>query len=623
MVSLVWTLGAKLVVIRSHTTTLVAAAFLEASLSDLVFFSAAGLLFELLLLTGSSWAARGALLGAAGILGWSVANAAWFIGTSVQLQPGLLGMLAQSPGDYWPLVEGELREHPLATAAMFLTMTAAGAWLCLRLLRPAPIEASRRQRARRAGIAAAVLLMASVGYGASRREGRELRAVEAVRFSSHAAALAQILTPRPAADLAAGARSLPRVGQRRVVLPRTRPEDRPNVVVILLESVSLDATSLGGKATTPHLARLAAEGVEVAETRVPVPQTSKAFWTTLTGSLPDVRPDYVEAVLMDEPYESLASLLARQGYESAFFQMSRGSFGTTPGLFANLAYDHAWFREDLGDPSAHLGYFNGDDFRMIGPMFEWVDRRQGPFLLTLITSVAHMPYRLPAWYGTDKDGRTERYLDAVRFTDAFVGEVRRELEHRGLLETTLLCVLGDHGEGFRAESRFPRWAPFEEVIRVPWILRWPQHLEAGRVIAWPASQADVTPTLLSLLGFGIEAAGFDGKDALGPTPPNRRHYFSVWFPNSPIGFVEGDRKLVYWPYVDHLAEYDLAADPGETSPRTLVGSEKERWLADIRRWRRGTYIDVPAHRFRERRLYGRWQTFSSGRIAKTIYIPKP
>ena len=72
----------------------------------------------------------------------------------------------------------------------------------------------------------------------------------------------------------------------------------------------------------PVLAQLAAEGVAFTNTRVPVPQTGKAFWAALARTMPDVGPDYVEAVLEDEPREGLPSVLRRLGYRSAFFQMA-------------------------------------------------------------------------------------------------------------------------------------------------------------------------------------------------------------------------------------------------------------------------------------------------------------
>lgn len=156
---------------------------------------------------------------------------------------------------------------------------------------------------------------------------------------------------------------------------------------------------------------------------------------------------------------------------------------------------------------------------------------------------------------------------------------------------------------------------------MPWVIRWPGHVQAGSRINGPCSQLDVTPTILSLIGFQIDAAGFDGTDAFGPLPSDRRLYFSTPYSDSPLGYIQEDRKLVYWPYTDTLYEFDLAADPGEESPLLINGPEKDAVIADIVGWKRHSRFVIPPRRFREQLLYERWQAFSSGRSAWAYYVP--
>jgi arylsulfatase A-like enzyme len=449
---------------------------------------------------------------------------------------------------------------------------------------------------------------------------------EVLGFSSHWYALVHAtLGGDDTGDVHGQVRRLPRQGERDLT-PPAAAEPRPNVVIVLLESVGHCYTSLHDPTldTTPHLRRLAEEGAEFVTTRVPVSDTAKAFWTTFTGVTPDIQPDHAEAVLTDRPYESLATILARQGYRSAFFEMSKGAFECTPGLFANLGFDHAWFRENLQDESAHLGYFNGDDFRMIEPMFRWVDSGPGPFLLTMITSVSHDPYELPAWYGETAGDNRQRFLRAIRFGDDFLQRVDQELAARGLDRNTILCVIGDHGTDFGDRSEASRWMPFEPVIRVPWVLRWPGRIDPGRRVETPCSQLDVTPTLLRLLGYDVARAGFDGEDALDPAlAPGRRFYFATWYARSPRGFVEGDRKLIYWPYRGTLFEYDLARDPGEERETILEGEARAEAVRDIERWRALSMVHIPARRFRERRVFEHWQTWCVGRYPRAHYVSQP
>ena len=207
----------------------------------------------------------------------------------------------------------------------------------------------------------------------------------------------------------------------------------------------------------------------------------------------------------------------------------------------------------------------------------------------------------------------------MEFTDYFLSKVCEELKERDLLDSTLLCVLGDHGDSFRSGTKLGRLTPFEEVIQIPWIIRWPGRVGAGETIDWPCSQVDVTPTLLSLLGFGIDEAGFDGVNAFVPTDPQRRLYFSTWIKHSPVGFVEGQRKLVYRPYTDKLFEYNLINDPEELSPTVLNGPEKEQFVKDLEEWAEHTHLVIPLERFRQQVLYDHWRTFCQGRSAWAYY----
>ena len=301
--------------------------------------------------------------------------------------------------------------------------------------------------------------------------------------------------------------------------------------------------------------------------------------------------------------------------------MSKGTFECAPGTLANFAFDWAWFQENLEDPSANLSLLSADDFRMLDPMFTWADQGDEPFLLMMITSVAHDPYRVPEWFGESPEDDHERYAQAVRYTDAFLEELCRRLDELPSHRETLLCVLGDHGESLRPDVRHSRWVPYEEVLRVPWVIRWPGHVPAGLRCEWPCSQLDVTPTLLRLLGYEVSDAGFEGRDALTPAEPNRRLYFSTWFADSPLGYREGQRKWLYWPRNEKVFEYDLVRDPGELSPTLVSGPTAERIVRDVMEWKQSSYIEFDPERFRKRLVFEHWWTFSTGRHARADYVP--
>ncbi len=620
------TILAKLVAVRAYQPVSLLSWWVSVAVGDVAFFAtvAAAASFAYAVLP-RRWLARIVLLAAVSILGWSLANAAWLYVTGVQLQPGVIFVILKHPAEFWPTVSPHVTRMPLPlVVGGCLAGLGALAWVGWRLVRPRPIGEHRRGYALVgvAGILAALAVL-TVVKGAAPEVG--MGSVGPVlSYSSHGHVLTSLLPGRLDRDLGdLPTRVVPRVGERHVEFPAAPPGGWPNIVLVLLESVSYQASGLGksSRGAMPTLSRLAAEGVEFAHTRVPVSQTGKAFWATLTGTTPDLYHDYAEAILVDEPYESLASLLRRVGYRSAFFQMSKGTFECAPGTFANLAFDWAWFRENLEDPTANLGYLSGDDFRMLDPALEWATNEDRPFLLMMITSVAHDPYDVPESFGPRLADQRARYHQAVRYTDAFLDELQERLAMLGLADNTVLCVLGDHGESFRPESRHTRWVPHEEVVRVPWVLSWPGHVPAGERCSWPCSQLDVTPTLLSLLGCDISQAGFEGRDALAPGSPDRPLPCSSWFEGSPMALVEGTQKWLYWPRTGEVQFYDLASDPDELSPITVDDAQRARVAEFLTSWQRSSYIEFHARRFRREFLYDHWWAFSSGRYGRAYYVP--
>lgn len=370
------------------------------------------------------------------------------------------------------------------------------------------------------------------------------------------------------------------------------------------------------------LAELASQGAEFTVARATVTVTNKSIFGALTGVSAGVHPKKTEGVLVDPPYESLPTILGRRGYRAGFFEMARAE-SFYPGMLANLGFELFWSRENLEDPSTHLTYAASDDFLMLEPAFEWARKEPNPYLLFLLTSVAHDPYVAPAWFGPPAKTEVDRYVQCVEFTDAFLGEVRRMIERQGSPRETLLCVVSDHGEAFPFQHGLTGHieVPFDETLRIVWLIHWPGKVPAGQRVDTPCSILDITPTLLTLLGFGIDQAGFEGQDALGPLNPDRRHFFAGLGNGAPRGFVQGSVKYVYTPQAQAVLRYDLAADPAETQPVTLNGAAASRVIEALGQWQSERNMDFPADRFVNRVIYDHWRAWSSGQDSWAYYRP--
>ncbi|MCZ6697966.1 MAG: sulfatase-like hydrolase/transferase [Planctomycetota bacterium] len=621
LIALACTLYGKLHVLRGGPST---GLFISRVwLSDIAFFSVVSFLIALSYKI-FSWriVSRLAVVVSVLIVVWSAGNMAWLVATGVQIHVDVFASLLRDPAEFGPIVTNRLVHSPRFSIPLLLVAVVLTAIVAIRLVRP--------ERAARHSVRA--LLPSAIVAGLSCAAAWSVSALStsprlaALSYSSHWFGLTSVFGIRSASigDEEIGSRRVPRLGERRINAPsRNRP--RPHVVMVVMESVAHWSTSLGGQPPnqTPALVEIAQQGVLFETTRALVTHTTQSQFSMLTGVSPVLDGGFVEAVLVDSPYESFATILESTGYKTRFSQMVRATFECNPGLVANLGFDSFWTREDLQDPSTHLGYFAGDDCKMIEPAFDWFDQQDEPCFMLFMSSVAHHPYEVPAWYGPAMDDPKEAFLQTVRYTDAFLKAIVDQLKKREIYDDTLLCVLSDHGEGFGEHDVMQHGAnPYEEALRIPWVIRYPKSLQEGRIVGAPCSLLDVTPTILSILGFDISNAGFEGRDALSRTAADRKMRFSGWTPRDPSGIVQGNQKTVYWPSLDRAYRYDLVRDPGESNPVLVDESQTERIRRELTDWRAGSRITFGAKRYRKRFLFGRWQVFSLGNTAWCYHVPQ-
>jgi arylsulfatase A-like enzyme len=160
---------------------------------------------------------------------------------------------------------------------------------------------------------------------------------------------------------------------------------------------------------------------------------------------------------------------------------------------------------------------------------------------------------------------------------------------------------------------------FDEVLRIPWVMRAPFLIDEARKVREAVSSVDLTPTLLTLLGFDISGAGFDGADVLGAVADGRKVYFSGWMHQSPAGFVKGDRKFIYNPATAKVNVYNLEADPSELVVIEPAEVESEEIAEEITRWRKESIFRLDQERTGKKILYDSWLCRWNNRVGRAKY----
>ncbi|OHB73773.1 MAG: hypothetical protein A2Z25_00855 [Planctomycetes bacterium RBG_16_55_9] len=591
-------------------------------LSDVSFFVAVEVVLSLVCFRWPKmWVKRTATIFAAIVCTWSVMNAGWLIRTGTQILPRVLLPLFRDPVRVFFMIGVNLAKMPLAAAVLLIPSAIALAFFFFAVARPSFPVYKRRHFIVRMAVCVAVVLASIASRPAFVHRGSPQIAAVGLRHNSQLRALMSLVMPdyRSVVD---PKRQIPSADQ--LTMTANTPGARPNIVVVVLEGVQYRHTSLSNEQgdLTPFLKSLASQGVDFSNARSSLTHTTKALFALLTGRFASASQDLAEAVPTEKPYASLATVLSDTlGYRTAFFQSAAGSFESRPGLVHNLGFGTFWARDDLEDPNSYIGYLGCDEFAMLPPVTEWMKVSEQPFFAVILCSVTHDPYEVPEWFGEVPEELLDRYRQAIFYTDKFLAALDVELARLNLLDETILCVVGDHGEALGEHGLFGHERiAFDEVLRIPFCIRAPFLVEPGRIQTRLVSSVDLTPTLLGLLGFKTESAGFDGADALAPALWDRKVYFCGWMQEGPSGFVEGNRKFICTPVDKTIYEYDLANDPLEQARIELPEKKGPELANGIISWRKSTIFRIEQEKTGKKVLYDHWLCRWTNRVSSAKYM---
>ena len=353
--------------------------------------------------------------------------------------------------------------------------------------------------------------------------------------------------------------------------PRAR---RLNVVIVMLESVRADATTIHSPTlpTTPFLVELAKESLVVDDMYAVIPRTSAAWVAILAGRYPGTREtvkDYASRLPVAPLESSLPALLRSRGYSSAFITPTSITYENDSEVIRALGFQKVVTLDDIPAPdSGMVTPFGWEDRTALEPIGRWLDeQRSGPFLLTVMTNVGHYPYGLPRAYPIrhypSRTPEHDSYLNCVHYIDEYLRELVGLLRARDLLENTLLIVLGDHGEEFQEHGGIVHgFALYDEVLHIPMLMRLPQADGRRGHITGLRQQIDVLPTIAESLGVPLQGQPLAGRSLLS-TPGHDALFFGTHLERSFLAMRAGSYKYLYDLSRDSTKVFDLKRDPGE------------------------------------------------------------
>ena len=415
--------------------------------------------------------------------------------------------------------------------------------------------------------------------------------------------------------------------------------ERPNIVLISIDTLRADHLGAYGApdASTPRLDEVAREGVVFEQTITSSPWTLPAMASLFTGLYPrhhgagritNRRDPLGRAGLSSDTWTVTAALqqagYVTQAIVSNPYLALRYGFGAGFDGYENLTIESefflagahvtivrllGWLRPDLlvGDrgnriSAAAVRWLQGVD--PTRPFFLWLHYvdPHAPYSLAGVT--AHKTFRGDSLLGArgpvekevtaispdvarlrsgevqlsaaQKDAVRQLYQAEVTNVDTAVGTVLEALERRDLAQRTLVVIVGDHGEEFWEHGGVEHGhTVYDEIVKVPFLIRLPGVLPAGARVPQLVRITDVAPTVLELANIEPPAT-LDGESTMPlirgtDAGPRVAVIETLLFAEERIGLRTAETKYVLWDNGKEEA-FDLRDDPSELRDRSALGN---------------------------------------------------
>ena len=345
----------------------------------------------------------------------------------------------------------------------------------------------------------------------------------------------------------------------------TLASQSPNLIIIFTDDQGYEDLGCFGapKINTPHIDRMAKEGMRFTDFYVANSVCSPSRAALLTGCYPDrvgisnvLFPRHKEGLNPAET--SIADMLKAKGYATKCvgkwhighkpdFLPTRHGFDSYYGIpysndmdldrsatFANdVIFREGQSRENLKTKKNWVPLMRNEEVieypvdqttltqRYTKESVSFIKaNKDKPFFLYLAHTMPHIPlFASPAFRGKSAGGP---YGDTIEEIDWSVGEVLKTLKDEGIDKNTIVIFTSDNGpwdlRGGRGGSAFPlsgyKFNTQEGGQRVPCVMRWPERIPAGKTCSEIASTIDFLPTMAHITGSALPEKKIDGKNIL-------------------------------------------------------------------------------------------------------------
>lgn len=349
------------------------------------------------------------------------------------------------------------------------------------------------------------------------------------------------------------------------IQPSKQKTPKPNVIFILADQWRAEATGYAGNTDvkTPNIDQLAGESVVFNTAVATMPVCTPYRGCLLTGQYPLKHGLFYNDKPLASSALTMAEIFKENGYRTGYigkWHVNGHKNGEDPFSARDKpvtrdrrqGFDYWKVREVSHDYNSSF-YFDENDqkhtwegydaFSQTDSAIGFIKKsKETPFLLVLSWGPPHNPYNtapekykkmydpaklnvrpnVPAELQDSARNTLANYYAHCTALDDAMGKLMKTLDDQGITENTIVVFTSDHGDMLLTRGVFRKQRPWDESIRVPMLIRYPEKLgKKSIIINKPIGTPDILPTLLGLSQIKIPSS-IDGKDvSQGLLQPNK------------------------------------------------------------------------------------------------------
>ena len=343
---------------------------------------------------------------------------------------------------------------------------------------------------------------------------------------------------------------------------------KPNLVYVFADQLGFNRCGYAGDehAHTPNIDKLASQAFNFSCAASSAPVCAPYRATLMTGKYQSSTGMVINELRLSPNHECFGNVLKKGGYQTGYIGKwhlwanelghhleSRNGF-VPPGAY-RLGFDDYWAAYNFNHNYYKAPYFLDTTQREIHKIYEpdsqtgmaidWIRsaaQKQEPFALFLSWGPPHPPWgwdnvrpdyaemfrnkKLPvspnyseqpdpygdAWqtpppdYFQELPQLMQAYYAQTADIDWNLGRLVKALDEAGVADNTILVFTSDHGEMFGSHGRMAKYIFYEEAARVPFLVRWPGSVPAGKSSDACFNSPDIMPTILEMMNLPVPRA---------------------------------------------------------------------------------------------------------------------